>query len=68
MAWKRIDDNAQAWELLLAGLLWFGEPDKGNHHMEFYGEDTGWTTKDRWMGIKFDGSGASLPNYIQVDD
>ena len=69
MAWVHIEDNAKAWELYQAGLLWFGDggddmnpyppPVDGDHYIP-------WTLEE-WLSTRFDGTDGK-PNYILVED
>ena len=68
MAWVHIEDNAKAWELYQAGLLWFGTgPDDMTaypfHDPALFGA---WTLHN-WSNTRFDGTDGK-PNYIFVED
>lgn len=66
MRWVRVEDNEEAWEYALAGLLWFGTPEWGdmNHYPPDFTDS--WEEKE-WLAALFNGID-HLPNYIQVDD
>ena len=64
MAWVHIEDNAKAWELYQAGLLWFG--DKNTGMRPYPVPQLGWTRKE-WLSTRFDGTDGR-PNYILVED
>lgn len=67
MRWVRIEDNEQAWEFALAGLLWFGDPQDKMHLYDAEAVPSIWT-KERWIRIPFDGTAGTYHNYIRVDD
>lgn len=64
MAWQRIDDNAKAWELFKAGLLWFGAPPDDVFH---YDSVDSWR-REEWMQTQFNGTTHHRPNYILLED
>lgn len=67
MRWVRVEDNEEAWEYALAGLLWFGDPPDKMCLYDAEAVPRLWT-KERWIRTRFDNTAGAYPNYIQVDD
>lgn len=68
MRWVRIEDNEQAWEFALAGLLWFGDP-QDKMHLYAAGVVPSIWTKEQWMDTRFDSTRfGALSNYIRVEN
>ena len=62
MAWKRIDDRQLAWDLMQAGLLYYGTSTVYHHYTERH--QLAWVPyKDYWLTAS-----NKIEDYIQVEE
>ena len=62
MAWKRIDDKQLAWDLMQAGLLYYGTRTGCRHYTEHH--QLAWAPhKDLWLAAS-----NKIEDYIQIEE
>lgn len=62
MAWQRVDDKELAWDLMQAGLLYYGTRAGCRHYTEYH--QLAWVPhKDLWLSAS-----GKQADYIQVED